>query len=365
MPEPATDTEPKSPHKPKRPASAPPPPPDAGVTAWRTWAIAGAVLLGGVVAWKLLGSSYKGDVETVCNGEAASGLTLEKDTSKVTAYVRQHLGTPEGNTFYSTLTDTKLSDRAKRLEDEANKVGVRSCPAVASIQKIASTAEYRSDMQRLCSSAAFPHLGELDDGARLNKLEDWIDTQAKSPRTKEIGAALRQGSGADRAKLLRETAQTVDIFQCDVAKTLEGPILPSKGKGPPVVHVYAEPQIIGVFKAEDLKSGVALVTPAMNECYKTGLERKPDLDGKLTLKLRVDPNGKVTQVQPADTSVADQATADCIMQVVKGMDLPKNPGPLVSVLLPLELTTAGVALPASAPPPPGSAAPPASTSGGH
>jgi len=46
----------------------------------------------------------------------------------------------------------------------------------------------------------------------------------------------------------------------------------------------------------------------------------------------------------------------CILQVLKGMDFPKNAGPLVSVFLPLELTTS--ALPPGAP-----GAPPAP--GGH
>jgi hypothetical protein len=104
-----------------------------------------------------------------------------------------------------------------------------------------------------------------------------------------------------------------------------------------------------------------MITPAMNECYKTGLERKPDLEGKLALKLRIDPNGRVMGVQPAETSIPDQGTAACIMQVVKGMDLPKNEGPLVGLLLPLEMTTAGYALSVGQPPA-SIAAPPASTS---
>ena len=85
----------------------------------------------------------------------------------------------------------------------------------------------------------------------------------------------------------------------------------------------------------------------MNDCYKVGLERKPDLDGRLAIKFRVDPAGKVSGVAPADATVTDQGTTECIVQVIKGLELPKNPGPLVSVLVPLELTTTTL------PPPPG------------
>jgi hypothetical protein len=192
---------------------------------------------------------------------------------------------------------------------------------------------------------AFSHIGEVDDDARLKRLEDWIDQAAKSPRTKELAEPLRKGTPADRAKLLRETANKLDIFTCDLAKTLEGPVLPAKGAGAPTVRPYAEPQIIGVLKAEDLAKAVVDVTPAMNECYKKGLEKKPDLEGKLAVKMKVDPSGKVTSAVPADQTLPDPGTAMCIIQAMKGMELPKNPGPLVSIFIPLELTTQALPTP--------------------
>jgi hypothetical protein len=325
------------------------------VTDLRVWVLVGGVMVFGVVAWKLLGTSYKRDIQTVCDAEALSGFTMAHDLSKVTTYIRQHLGTPEGNEFFSTLSDAKLPDRAKRLKTEAGMVGVSSCPMVTTYEKLGAEGEYRGDVQHLCSTVAFAHLGELDDDARLKKLEDWIDTGAKSPRTKELGTALRQlGTSADRAKLLRDTANGVDIFNCDLAKVLEGPILPSKGNGPPQVRPFGEPQIIGTLKPEDVAKALVDATPAMVECYKKGLETKPDMEGKLAIKMMVDPMGKVTSASPADQNVPDVGTAKCILQVVKSMELPKNPGPLASVMLPLELTTAGVA---GAPMPSASGAP--------
>jgi hypothetical protein len=327
------------------------------VADWRAWGLVGGLLVFGVVGWKLLGSTYKGDVKTICAGEADSGYTLEKDMSKVTAYVRQHLATPEGNTFYSGLSDAKLADRAKRLKSEASTLGIGSCPMVAAYEKAAAEGEYRADVQHLCSNVAFAHLAEQDDAARLQRLEDWIDQGARSPRTKELAEPLRQGATpADRAKLLRDTAAKVDIFSCDLAKTLEGPVMPAKGKGIPMVRPFGEPQIIGVLKAEEVAKVVVDATPGMNDCYKKGLEKKPDLEGKLAVKMKVNPDGKVSSIAPADQTVPDKETAMCILQVLKGMDFPKNAGPLVSVFLPLELTTS--ALPPGAP-----GAPPAP--GGH
>jgi hypothetical protein len=340
----ATSTETRPTKKAKKATPAPAPPPEGGLlTAWRSWAVIGVVLVGGVIAWKLLGSSYKGDVETICNAEKGSGFTIQKDASKVTQYVRAHLATPEGNQLYSTLSEAKLHDRAKRLRSEAESLKIDACPAVTSYEQVAADGDYRADLQRLCSSTTFSKLGELDDAERLAKLEDWIDKEARSPRTKELADPLRQGGGAERAKLLRETASKVDVFSCDVAKTLEGPVLPSKGKGPPMVRPYSSPQVNGVLPDADLAKALADVTPAMNDCYKKGLEKKPDLEGKLAVKVKIEPSGKVGSVAPADVSLPDRETAECVLQALKGMKVPPIAGPLVTALIPLELTTAGVA----------------------
>jgi hypothetical protein len=363
----ATSTQKKASGTPKKAAqkkkAAPAPLPETGyVSDWRAWGTAGVLLVFGVIGWKLLNSTYKHDVRTICDGEGDSGFTLEKDQSKVSTYVRQQLTTPEGNTFYSSLSDAKLVERAKRLKAEASAQGIASCPMVAAYEKAAAEGDYRADVQHLCSNVAFNHLAEVDDAARLQRLEDWIDQGAKSPRTKDIGEALRQGAtGADRAKVLRDAAAKVDIFSCDLAKTLEGPIVPAKGKGTPMVRPFGAPQIIGVLKVEDVAKALVDATPAMNECYRKGLEKKPDLEGKLAIKMRVNPDGKVTSVSPADETLPDKETAMCILQVVRGMELPKNPGPLVSIFLPLELTTSALpSSPLGGAPPPMLAAPTAS-----
>jgi hypothetical protein len=355
-----TSTAPKKKKAKAQPAAAAPVPTaggDAGLlTAWRTWALAGLVLVGGVVAWKLLGSSYKGDVETICNGEKGSGFTVAKDMSKVTQYVRSHLATPEGNELFSTLSDAKLVDRAKRLETEASTLKIGSCPMVAAYQQVAAEGDYRADVQHLCSTVTFPKLSEQDDDARLARLEEWIDKSAKSPRTKELAEPLRQGTPADRAKLLRDTGNKIDVFTCDVAKVVESPIAPHP-KGLPQVRPFAEPQVNGALPVEALAKGLVDVTPAMNECYRKALDGKPDLQGKLAVKLKIDPTGKVTGAIPADADIVDKEATMCILAALRTMKLPANPGPMVTALVPLELTLSGNA------PAGGATAPGASASG--
>jgi hypothetical protein len=330
----------------KASAGAPPPPPEGGLlSTWRVWAGAGLLLVGSVIAWRLLGVSFRADIETICNGEKSSGYTAEKDMAKVTQWVRDHLGTPEGNQFYSAMNEAKLPERARLLQSKVSEVKVDPCPMVPSLQQVAAEGEYRVDLQHLCSRLTFPKLDEEDDETRLRRLEDWIDQQAKSPRTKELADPLKQAAPADRAKILSDAAAKEDVFSCESSKTLSLPQQPPKVKGPPAVRPYSSPQIIGSMPEADLAKAIVEATPAMNQCYAAGLAKKPDLEGKLAVKLQIDPSGKVLNVGLADSKVSDKDTTACILQALREMHAPKNAGPLVSVMLPLELTTAMVAAP--------------------
>jgi hypothetical protein len=333
---------PKTKPKKKAVAAAPPsPPPDSGLlSTWRVWAVAGVLLVGSVVAWKLIGASYKSDVETICNAEKGSGFAGDKDMPKVTQWARDRLGTPEGNELFSSLSDTpKHADKAKLLQAKASELKI-DCPLVASIQKLAAEGEYRSDIQHLCSRVSFPRLDEMTDDARVARMKDWIDNQAKSPRTKELGDALVQAAPGDRSKVLSDAVSKMDgVNNCENTKVLGSPVVPPKAKGPPAVRPYAAPQVIGSMGQEDVAKALADATPAMNQCYAKGLEKNADLEGRMAVKVQVDPAGKVTNVGLADTKVPDKDTTACILQALREMHMPKNPGPLVSLLFPLELTT--------------------------
>jgi hypothetical protein len=322
-----------------RAATSPTPPaPDEGLLKPRNLALLGVVLVGGVIAWKLLGTSYAHDVETICNSEKGSGLSAEHDTSKVTQWIRDHLGTPEGNELYSTLSDTHLSERAKKLQGAADDQHVSPCPLVATYQAMAAHGDARSDVQHLCSDLTFPKLATSDDDARMAMLQKWIDSSAKSPDTKAIGAAMQQAAaGPDRAKVLSDAASKQDIFSCNNARILSAPPT-SVPNGAPLVRLYAEAQIIGGAKDEDLKKALADMTPDLVACYKDGLGRKPDLVGKLVVKVELDGDGKVRRADPAEgAQLADAPTGTCILTKLKTLKIPVT-GPLVSLLLPFELT---------------------------
>ena len=326
--------------KPVSPATSPAvQAPDEGFLAWRTWAIVGVLMVGGVVAWRLVGTSYKHDLETICNSEKGSGLSTDKETAKLSQWIRDHLGTPEGNETYSAITDSKVADRAKKLQDEADKAHVSPCPLVQSYQQLAAASEARSDVQHLCSTLSFPKLLASDDATRLTMVQQWADTSAKSPRTKELLDQLRQApAGPERAKVLRDAAGKLDVYSCENAKSFEAPP-PPEPTGEAVVRPYASIQVIGGLREEDVNKSLADVTPALVDCYKKGIERKPDLSGKIAVKMQVDPDGKILKDEPGEgSSLADQQTMMCLAHAIRTMKFPPNPGPLASILLPLELT---------------------------
>jgi hypothetical protein len=93
--------------------------------------------------------------------------------------------------------------------------------------------------------------------------------------------------------------------------------------------------------AEELAKALGDLMPAMTACYQKGLTGKPNLTGQVAIKVHVDPDGKVTRANAESTMVDDRDTLDCLAGVIRGAKLPKNPGPIVSLLVPLDLIGGG------------------------
>ena len=206
---------------------------EANVTAVTAIAaLAGLALVGGVVAWRLSGATLRADVETICDAEARSGLTLGQDMPALTPWLRGHLATPAGNELLSSLGDVPVADRANRLRSAAAAVGVDACPMEHSYEALVTDGDYRADLQRLCSYVTFPGLADGDDAARLDALEAWLASDATNARTRALAGPLRDAqTPAERAHALRAASRAMDIFTCDIARTLESPppVVPDAG----------------------------------------------------------------------------------------------------------------------------------------
>lgn len=197
-------------------------------TAWpvgsRRGCALGAVLVASVVAWKLARSSYRADVDAICQGESLAGFPVRRDMAGVSERIRARLATPEGNVLFSRLRDAPLGARAERLRAAATATGLRRCPMADTFDQLAAEAEYRSEVQQLCSYVTFPGLQDMGDPARVRTLGAWIGQSARTERMGELAAILRpMETSADAAKALRDAAAEIDVFTCDTAKVLDTP----------------------------------------------------------------------------------------------------------------------------------------------
>jgi hypothetical protein len=182
----------------------------------------GIALVGTVVSWKLLASTYAADVTTICNVEITSGLLLDREMAKVTEWVRGRLTTRQGQELFASLRDEPFGDRASDLRAEAHASAFGTCPLAQSYEELQRQAEYRTDLQHLCSRFTFPGLGELAPRERVQRLAEWIDTEATTARARVLASPLRSAKTAgDSRSLLAQAAAEANLLSCDVAGTLE------------------------------------------------------------------------------------------------------------------------------------------------
>jgi len=181
----------------------------------------GTALLGVAVADKLFVATYPRDLATLCNAEAESGFTMSRNTARITAWIQDRLTTPDGGRLLASLRDHPLAERARWLDQRARESGRASCPMVQAYEELSAQWDSRRELQSLCSTVTFPDLGTLDEGTRLQAVDEWIETHASTTVVRSLSSRLRRaGTPVDRAEMLRHAASDVGVLTCDVAKIL-------------------------------------------------------------------------------------------------------------------------------------------------
>ena len=61
-------------------------------------------------------------------------------------------------------------------------------------------------------------------------------------------------------------------------------------------------------------------------CYEAVLQDNPKLEGKVTLRWRIDSDGKVTRVEVTETTLESPAVEGCMVEKVKKWEFPKPEG---------------------------------------
>lgn len=70
-------------------------------------------------------------------------------------------------------------------------------------------------------------------------------------------------------------------------------------------------------------------------CYESGLRKKPDLQGNVTVKFVISPSGDVASVSDGGSDLADAGVVTCVMKAFHGLTFPMPEGGLVVVTFPI------------------------------
>jgi len=74
--------------------------------------------------------------------------------------------------------------------------------------------------------------------------------------------------------------------------------------------------------------------PELEGVYADAIRRNPDLRGKLSVRFRIDPSGKVQSAEPADGSIPDAAFVSAVLDKVRRWTFEPTAGRTVEVLYP-------------------------------
>lgn len=304
--------------------------------------LGGLVLVVGVVAWQLGRGSYKGDIQKICDAETYAGVQTTKDAQAVVKWTKEHLDTPEANAWYTDLMKKGASDRAKTLDEEAKHLGLKACPIVASYQQQSVEGQYRTDLTLLCTMSNLSGIDKLSDEERLAKIQKWGETDAKSPRTKEVISKLAATPAKDRGDVLRATANDSAVYICELANVLAAPPTPEKPSAGFIKLAAAE--ISGDLTQEQVFAAITKDMEPFRKCYEAGLAKNKALAGRITIRMIAEQGGKVASARAMSGPPSDKDIAQCIAKAIEGIKLPETKSKSTAVNLHLELVPDGDAL---------------------
>jgi hypothetical protein len=308
----------------------------AAMRGYKLLLVLGTVLLLGVIGWRLFSSSYPRDVRAICEAESRSGALVAKEPVKVVNWMKSNVDTPEGVALVTDLSQKRKGDGAVELAGEAKKLKIPSCPLVDAYTKVQVDGDYKSDIARLCSGLEFPNLQTQSDDDRMKRLRDWVATRAQSPKTAPLVHEIEQLPPADRGKRLQSEAAANDKFLCEVATILDKPRPLASLTGPQAR--YHDPQITGNLKQEVLDKAMADALPKIKKCYTDALAAKPDLQGRIVMKLTIGEKGEVKNAMEGAGALPDAGAVQCVQKVFEALQLGPQLGPPSTVFVPIDFT---------------------------
>lgn len=299
--------------------------------------VVGTALLLSVIGWRLFSSSYSRDVRAICDAESRSGALVAKEPVKVVNWMKSNVDSAQGVALVTDLSQKRKGDGAAELAGEATKLKIQSCPLVDAYTKVQVDSDYKGDVARLCSGLEFPNLQTQSDDDRMKRMRDWVDKHAKSPKTASFVQELAQLPPSERGKRLNTEAAANDKFICEVGNILEKPKPVGAGTGPLVQ--FHDAQITGNLSKDVLDKVMQDALPKIKKCYTDALATKPDLQGRMVMKLSIADKGNVAHATEGAGALPDADTTQCVQKIFEGLRFGSQPsGPPVTVFVPIDFT---------------------------
>jgi len=110
------------------------------------------------------------------------------------------------------------------------------------------------------------------------------------------------------------------------------------GRGTRVPTVrQAKAEVMGSLDREVIRRIVRAHIAEVRACYEQGLQRDPNLRGRISLDIRIDGAGAVTATSVVEDTLAEKSVGTCIAAAVRRWTFPGNAGGVVSVRYPFVL----------------------------
>jgi len=89
----------------------------------------------------------------------------------------------------------------------------------------------------------------------------------------------------------------------------------------------------------ELRRALGVRGASARSCYNTALRRNPNLQGKMTVGVRISPNGTVCGASVSNNTMGDAAVASCVSSKFRAAKFPAPSGGCVDTAVPLNFTS--------------------------
>ncbi len=152
-------------------------------------------------------ASPKRDVQTICDAESRSGLTLRASPAKLTAWLDANVATTDGKGLLEAIEAAVPPERGATLRNEATGRGVTSCPLADAYDAAVTDSGRLADLRALCGASS-ADLAASDDARRMQILKAAI-SNAPAPETRELLARMNAAPATERSAILRAAVTSV------------------------------------------------------------------------------------------------------------------------------------------------------------